>query len=79
MEQFFHIQGVLRSNLAPVRNCLKGARNAKVDDIRSIGNLLTNFRKNSLSLVALNLDPKKCLKLKIKQFTGLILSQHGMN
>ena len=44
--------------MAPIRNCPKGARKAKLDDIRSIGHLLANFRKNSLFLVDLNLDPK---------------------
>ena len=68
-----------RNNLAPVRNCPKGARKAKLDDIRSIGQLLTYFRKNSLFLVALNLDTKSALNLKIKNGTGLILSREGMN
>ena len=44
--------------MAPIRNCPKGARKAKLDDIRSIGHLSANFCKNSLFLVALNLDPK---------------------
>ena len=44
------------SNLAPVRNCPKGEREAKLDDIRSMGHLLTKFRKNSLFSVALNID-----------------------
>ena len=46
------------SNLAPVRNCPKGERKAKLDDIRSMGHLLTNFRKSSLFSVALNMDQK---------------------
>ena len=44
--------------MALIRNCPKGARKAKLDDIRSVGHLLANFRKNSLFLVDLNLDPK---------------------
>ena len=36
------------SNLAPVRNCPKGERKAKLDYIRSIRHFLTNFRKISL-------------------------------
>ena len=38
------------SNAAPVRNCPKGAKKAKLDDKRSLWNsisFLTNFRKNS--------------------------------
>ena len=54
LEDFFRIKGVL----APVINCSKGARKAKLDDIRGIRHLLTNFRKNSLFLVALNLNQK---------------------
>ena len=45
------------SNFAPVRNCPKCERKAKFYDIRSIGHLLTNFRKISLFSVALNMDP----------------------
>ena len=41
-----------RSNLAPVRNSPKGEDKAKLDDIRSKGHILTNFRKISLFLVA---------------------------
>ena len=63
---FFSYVGVPRSKLALVRSCPKGARKAKLDDIKSIGHHLTNFRKNSLFLVALNLDPKGALNLKIK-------------
>ena len=59
------------SNLAPVRNSPKGERKAKLDDIRSIGHLLTNFRKISLFSVALNMDPKSALNFKIKDCTGL--------
>ena len=50
----FRIKGAL----APVINCSKGARKAKLDDIRGIRHLLTNFRKNGLFLVALNLNQK---------------------
>ena len=53
--------------MARVRNCPKGDRKAKLDDIGSIGQLLTFFCKNSLFLVALNLDPKSALHLKIKK------------
>ena len=49
--------------MAPIRNCPKGARKAILDDIRSIGHLLANFHKNSLFLVALNLDRKTFKKL----------------
>ena len=42
---FFRIKRVPRSNLAPIRKCPKGARKATLDDIRSIGHLLTNFHK----------------------------------
>ena len=52
--------------MAPVRNCPNGERKAKLDDIRSIGHLLTHFRKISLFSVALNMDPKSALNLKIK-------------
>ena len=41
---FFRIKGAL----APVINCSKGARKAKLDDIRGIRHLLTNFRKKQL-------------------------------
>ena len=67
------------SNLAPVRNCPKGERKAKLDDIRSIAHLITNCRKISLFSVALNIDPKSALNLKIKNCTGLILSREGLN
>ena len=67
------------SNLAPVRNCPKAERKAKLDDIRSIGHLLTNFRKINLFSVALNMDPKSAFNLKIKNCTGLILSREGLN
>ena len=76
---FFRIYGVPRSNLTPVRNCPKGERKAKLDDIRSIGHVLTNFRKISLFSVALNMDPKSALNLKIKKCTGLILSRESLN
>ena len=79
LRTFFLYLGVPRSNLAPVRNCPKGERKAKLDDIRSIGHLLTNFRKISLFSVALNMDPKSALNLKIKNCTGLILSREGLN
>ena len=55
---------LLGTYLAPVRNSHKGERKAKLDDIRRIGHLLTNFRKISLFSVALNMDPKKALNLK---------------
>ena len=67
------------SNLAPVRNCPKGERKAKLDDIRRIGHLLTNVRKISLFSVTLNMDPKSALNLKIENCTGLILSREGLN
>ena len=57
----------------------KGERKARLDDIRSIGHLLTNFRKICLFSVALNMDPNIALKLKIKKCTGLILSRVGLN
>ena len=60
----FRIKMVPSSNLAPVKYCPKGAGNAKLDYIISIGHLLANFRKNSLFLVALNLDPKCALNFK---------------
>ena len=65
------------SNLASVRNFPKSARKVK-DDIKSIGHLLTHFCKNSLFLVALNLEQKSALSLTIKNCTGLILSSEGM-
>ena len=65
--------------LAPVRNSHKGERKAKLDDIRRIGHTLTNFRKISLFSVALNMDPKSALNLKMKNCTGLILSREGLN
>ena len=37
----FRIKGVTWSNLAPIRNCPKGERMAKLDEKRSIGHLLT--------------------------------------
>ena len=49
------------SNVAPVGNCPKGERKAKLDYIRRIGHLLTNFLKISLFSVALNMDPKSAL------------------
>ena len=54
-KNIFCIEGVPRSKMAPVRNCPKGERKAKLDDIRSIGHLLTNFRRISLFSVSLNL------------------------
>ena len=36
--------------MAPVRNCPKGARMAKLHYIRSKGHLSTTFRKNSTGL-----------------------------
>ena len=78
-EYFFHIKGVQRSNLATVRNCPQGERKPTLDDIRSIGHILTNFRIISLFSVALNMDPKMALNLKIKNCTGLIFSREGLN
>ena len=52
--------------MAPVRNCPKGERKVKLDDKRRIEHLLTNFRKISLFSVALIMDQKSALNLKIK-------------
>ena len=56
-KNFFSYLGVPRGNLAPIRNSPWGERKAKLDDIRSKGHILTNFRKISLFSVALNMDP----------------------
>ena len=66
-------------NVAFVRYCPKGERKAKLYDIRSIGHLLTNFRKISLFSVAHNMDPKSALNIKIKNCTGLIISREGLH
>ena len=47
LRTFFRILGRPRSILARVRNCPKGDRKAKLDDIGSIRHLLTFFCKNS--------------------------------
>ena len=51
------------SNLAPVRNCPKGERKARLDNIISLGHILTNFRKISLFSVA-SIWTQNCHKLK---------------
>ena len=55
------------SNVAPVRECPKGARKAKLDDKRSlwISFFLQIFVKTAF-LVTLNFDPKSALNLKTK-------------
>ena len=58
LKNIFSYLGVPGSNLAPARNCPKGKRKAKLDEIINIGHLLTNFRKISLFSVALNMAPK---------------------
>ena len=78
-KNIFSYLGVSRSYFAPVRNSHKGERKAKLDNIRRIGHLLTTFRKISLFSVALNMDPKSALNLKIKNCMGLILSREGLN
>ena len=63
VQTYVSLRTFFRINSAPVRNCPKGARNAKLDDIRSIGHLFAIFRETSLYLVALNLDPKSASNL----------------
>ena len=40
----FVLRGSEGAILAPARNCPKGERKAKLDDVRSKGHLITNFR-----------------------------------
>ena len=63
---FFSYLGVPRSNL--------GARKAKLDNIKSIEHRYLQFFVKQVILVALILDPKSALNLKVK-----ILSREGMN